>query len=450
MKRNLLVGVAVVAVIAALGIVQACTMESTGASGSAASTAPIDGAAAIEAAAADQVPLFEVDPFWPKPMPNHWLLGATIGVAVDSRDHVYIVHRNTPDQFAARTEVGAAQDPPLSECCVPAPPILEFDPEGNLVGSWGGPVAGGEYEWPDSNHGVEVDHMDNVWIGGNGQPDSHVLKFSRTGDFLMQVGRKGARCVENCDQIGAPAPAGGGRGGRGGGAAPPSPRYERNSSSAEDFGRVAKIFVDPVENEVYLADGYYNRRVAVIDADTGELKRFWGAYGNAPDDGADIGRYVPGGTPAPQFRGPVHCADMSNDRLLYVCDRAEDRIQVFQPDGTFVNEVIIAPETLSQGSTWDIAFSPDEAQRFVYLADGQNMRVYVIDRTSMEVLYSFGDGGRQPGQFFAVHSIDTDSQGNIYTTETYEGKRLQKFRFVGMGSVPSGSQYVSPWPADRR
>lgn len=241
----------------------------------------------------------------------------------------------------------------------------------------------------------------------------------------MQVGRKGARMAD---------------GGR----------AQRNSLDPENFGRVAKVFVDPQENEVYLADGYFNRRVVVVDADTGEFKRFWGAYGNEPDDSANIGRYTPGGTPASQFRGPVHCADMSNDRLLYVCDRAENRIQVFQPDGTYLSEVIIAPETLSQGSTWDVAFSPDDEQRFLYLADGQNMRVYVIERATMEVLYSFGDGGRQPGQFFAVHSIDTDSQGNIYTTETYEGKRLQKFTFMGMGSVPPGSDYVGTWPADKR
>lgn len=426
MRRNLLVGVAVIIAVVALGIVQACTNESVGSAVSVAAGPPADGAAAIAAAAPDEVPLFEVDPFWPKPLPNHWLLGATIGVAVDSRDHVWIVHRNTPDQFVARTEVGAAQDPPLSECCVPAPPVLEFDADGNLVGSWGGPVETGEYEWPTSNHGLEVDHMDNVWLGGNVGGDSHILKFSRSGEFLMQVGRAGARI-----------PDGGGR-------------AQRDSHDRESFGRVAKIYVDPVENEAYLADGYLNRRVAVIDADTGEFKRYWGAYGNEPDDTADLGRYVPGDPPAQQFRGPVHCAELSNDRLLYVCDRAADRIQVFQPDGTFVNEVIIAPETLNQGSTWDIAFSPDDEQRFMYLADGQNMRVYVIDRASMEVLYSFGDGGRQPGLFFAVHSIDTDSQGNIYTTETYQGKRVQKFIFMGMGSIPPGSSYVSAWPADKR
>ncbi len=372
-------------------------------------------------------PRFEVDPFWPKPLPNHWILGPAIGVAVDSRDHVWIVHRNTPDAFGAFNEIGAAQDPPLSACCVPAPPVLEFDPDGNLVGHWGGPSENGEYEWPSSNHGILVDHMDNVWIGGNGAGDSHTVKFTRDGEFLMQVGRANARAT--------------------GASGEDAPAFARNSHDEENFGRVAKLSADPEANEIYVADGYFNRRVVVIDADTGEFKRFWGAYGEPPDDEVDLGRYVPDEPPATQFRGPVHCADISTDGLVYVCDRAADRIQVFERDGTFVNEAIIAPETLAQGSTWDVAFSPDPEQRFLYLADGQNMKVYVIERASMEVLYAFGDGGRQPGQFFAVHSIATDSMGNIYTTETYEGKRLQKFVNLGMEPAPE-EDLGTPWPSD--
>ncbi len=373
-------------------------------------------------------PRFEVDPFWPKPLPNHWILGPAIGVAVDSRDHVWIVHRNTPDAFGAFNEIGAAQDPPLSECCIPAPPVLEFDPDGNLVGHWGGPSESGEYEWPTSNHGILLDHMDNVWIGGNGGGDSHILKFTRDGRFLMQVGKANARVDE--------------------GAGEDDPRFVRNSHDMKNFGRVAKLSVDPDANEIYVADGYFNRRVVVIDADTGEFKRYWGAYGEPPDDELDLGPYAPGDPPAAQFRGPVHCADISADGLLYVCDRAADRIQVFQADGAYVDEAFIAPETLAQGSTWDVAFSPDEEQKFLYLADGQNMKVHVIERESMEVLYAFGDGGRQPGQFFAVHSIATDSKGNIYTTETYEGKRLQKFVNLGLRPVPEKNP-GTPWPASR-
>ncbi|MEE2777621.1 MAG: hypothetical protein VYE73_12775 [Acidobacteriota bacterium] len=372
-------------------------------------------------------PRFEVDPFWPKPLPDHMLIGSAIGVAVDSRDHVWIVHRNTADQFGSFNEIGLAQDPPLSDCCQPAPPVLEFDPDGNLVNGWGGPSPTGEYEWPASNHGIVVDHMDNVWIGGNGGPDAQVLKFTRDGKFLMQVGKSGARDTGEVGENDRPI-------------------YKRDSHSKDSFGRVAKISFDAEANEMYLADGYFNRRVAVIDADSGELKRYWGAYGEAPDDELDLGRYSPDDPPAKQFRGPVHCADLSKDGKLYVCDRGADRLQVFDKDGTFLDETIIAPHTLSQGSTWDVAFSEDPAQKYLYLADGQNMKVRVIERESMDVLYTFGDGGRQPGLFFAVHSIATDSKGNIYTTETYQGRRLQKFVNKGVQSVPAGN-WGAPWPS---
>ena len=361
-------------------------------------------------AAADRVadaPIFEVDPFWPQPLPNHWILGSVVGVGVDSRDHVFIVHRQAP--LNERTEIGAAQDPPTGECCVPAPYVLEFDPEGNLVNSWGGPGEG--YTWPQSNHGITVDPMDNIWIGGNGA-DSHVLKFSRDGEFLASYG-----------EVGADMP---------------------NSNSTNSFGRVAKISFDAAANEAYLADGYVNKRVAVVDIGTGELKRFWGAYGNTPDD-ARLGPYDPDAPLPQQFRNPVHCADPSNDGFVYVCDRQANRIQVFRKDGTFVDEVRIAPRTLGDGSTWDIAFSRDPEQRYMYVADGKNMKVYVMDRLNLEVLTSFGDGGRQPGLFFAVHSIATDSQGNIYTTETYEGKRVQKFVYKGLGPVTAMNQ-GAPWP----
>ena len=363
----------------------------------------------LQAAAdsAAEAPIFEVDPFWPQPLPNHWVLGSVVGVGVDSRDHVFIVHRQAP--LNERTEIGAAQDPPTGECCVPAPYVLEFDPEGNLVNSWGGPGEG--YEWPQSNHGITVDPMDNIWIGGNGA-DSHVLKFSRDGEFLASYG-----------EVGADMP---------------------NSNSTSSFGRVAKISFDAAANEAYLADGYVNKRVAVLDINTGELKRFWGAYGNTPDD-ARMGPYDPDAPLPQQFRNPVHCADPSNDGFVYVCDRQANRIQVFRKDGTFVDEVRIASRTLGDGSTWDIAFSRDPEQRYMYVADGKNMKVYVMDRLNLEVLTSFGDGGRQPGLFFAVHSIATDSQGNIYTTETYEGKRVQKFVYKGLGPVTAMNQ-GAPWP----
>jgi DNA-binding beta-propeller fold protein YncE len=389
MRRNLVVGAGLLVSIVLLGIGATRLQE------------------AAQAGQAVEASLFEVDPFWPKPLPNHWLLGSAIGVGVDSRDHVFVIHRR--ESLNERTEIGAATDPPTGSCCVPAPNILEFDPEGNLVNAWGGPGEG--YDWPTSNHGLSIDHKDNIWIGGNGQLDSHILKFSRDGRFLMQVGEAG-RSVD--------------------------------SRSSDHFGRVAKISFDPEANEAYVADGYGNKRVAVIDMDSGELKRYWGAYGNEPSD-EDLGRYDPADPPARQFRNPVHCAEPSNDGLVYVCDRPNDRIQVFRTDGTFVNEVIIAPQTLGDGSTWDIAFSRDPDQTFMYVADGKNMKVYIVRRETLEVLTSFGDGGRQPGQFFAVHSIATDSRGNIYTTETYEGKRVQKFVYKGIGPVTDRDQGVL-WP----
>jgi DNA-binding beta-propeller fold protein YncE len=202
--------------------------------------------------------------------------------------------------------------------------------------------------------------------------------------------------------------------------------------------------VDPKTNELYVADGYGNHRVIVFDAETGKYKRHWGAYGNKPDD-IDHGRYKPDDPPPQQFRNPVHCAELSHDNLLYVCDRVNDRIQVFKPDGTFIKEKFINKQTLGSGSVWDIAFSKDAQQKYIYLADGENDKVHIIDRDSLEVLTSFGDGGRQPGQFYGVHSIATDSKGNIYTTETYRGQRVQKFVYKGLGPVTKVDQGVV-WP----
>jgi DNA-binding beta-propeller fold protein YncE len=386
-RRNLLLGGALIVGIVALGIGQAALEAST-------------------QGQAVQAPRFEVDPAWPKPLPNHWVLGNVIGIGIDARDHVFIVHRQ--DALQAGTENGAAMNPPISECCVPAPPVLEFDPEGNIVGSWGGPGEG--YTWPTSNHGIGIDHQDNIWIGGNGAGDSHILKFTHDGKLLKQIG---------------------------------IPGQPANSRSTEHFGRVAKISFDPAANEAFIADGYLNKRVAVLDIATGAVKRFWGAYGEVPSD-TTLPAYDPAKPPDRFFRTPVHCAEPSTDGFVYVCDRVNDRIQVFRKDGAYVKEKIIAPLTRGDGSVWDIAFSKDPAQKYIYLADGKNERVYVIDRQSLDVLTNFGDGGRQPGQFFAVHSIATDSKGNIFTTETYEGKRIQKFVYKGVGSVPRNQGTV--WP----
>jgi len=371
-------------------------------------------------------PRFEVDPLWPKPLPNHWVIGNAIGVSADAQDHIWIIHR--AGSLEAK-EVYATANPPAAECCTPAPPVLEFDQAGNLLASWGGPGPG--YEWPDSNHGITVDYKGNVWIGGNGRGatpagaapaegaprgpapfnDNMVLKFTQSGKFLMQIGHAGK---------------------------------SKGSNDVENLKGPAKLFVDPKTDELYVADGYGNHRVIVFDAETGKYKRHWGAYGNKPDD-TNLGPYKPDDPPAQQFRNPVHCAELSNDNLLYVCDRPNDRIQVFKPDGTFVKEVIIAKNTRGDGSVWDIAFSKDPQQKFIFLADGANEKIYVMLRDTLEILTSFGDGGRQPGQFYAVHSIAADSKGNIYTTETYRGQRVQKFVYKGLAAVIKKDQGVV-WP----
>lgn len=357
-------------------------------------------------------PHFLVDPYWPKPLPNMWAMGNTIGVEVDDRDHVFVVHRNDASQFGGNTEIGLQGG--VSECCTPAPPIMEFDHAGNVVNAWGGPVEGAEYTWPASNHGIAIAGNGNIWIGGNGPGDSHVLVFTRNGEYVRTVG---------------------------------VPGEDRDSNSEIHYGRVAEIAIDIDANEAYFADGYRNKRVAVIDVTTGALKRYWGAYGNTPDDSADV-TYTPGEPGPQQFRGPVHCAQPSNDGLVYVCDRGADRVQVFRKDGTYVKEMVYNPATLNQGSTWDIAFSKDPDQEFIYLADGQNFKISVIDRASMEVLYTFGQGGRQPGTFYAPHSVATDSEGNLYTTETYEGSRVQKFVYQGVRAV-TVRENAPTWPADK-
>jgi hypothetical protein len=390
-------------------------------------------------AAGVMAPRFEVDPMWPKPLPNHWLLGNAIGVAVDSNDHIWIVHRQASleamESYGVANPPGPKRRPGVveAECCGPAPPVLEFDEAGNLIGHWGGPGEG--YDWPETNHGIFIDYKGNVWIGGNGRPapgsaaagrggtapegqpapgyfnDNMILKFTQSGKFLMQIGKPGR---------------------------------SKGSNDVENVKGAAKMYVDPKTDELYVADGYGNHRVIVFDAETGKYKRHWGAYGHKPDD-APLPRYDPADPPAQQFRNPVHCAELSNDGLLYVCDRPNDRIQVFKPDGAFVKEVFIAKNTLGDGSVWDIAFSKDPPQKYIYLADGANEKVYIIARETMEILTSFGDGGRQPGEFYAVHSIATDSKGNIFTTETYRGQRIQKFLYKGLAAVTKKDQGVV-WP----
>ena len=386
MKRNAFIGATFLAVLATLAVAQGW----------------LEQRAEAQARGAVQAPRFEVDPTFPQALPNGMYQGQSIGLWVDkTNDHVWIVHR--PDVLDAY-EGAAQQNPPTGECCKEAPPILEFDPSGKLLRSWGGKDGPG-YQWPDSNHGLNIDNKGNVWIGGNGGQDGHVLKFTQDGKFVMQVGKKGVT---------------------------------QDSMAKDHFFQVAETFFHAPANEVYVSDGYGNRRVAVIDADTGVVKRFWGAYGRPPDDAGSRaqGGYDPTVT-YQHFRGPVHCAKVSVDGLVYVCDRTSNRIQVFKTDGTFVREVYTQRDSRGDGTTWDVEFSNDKEQRFLYVADGRNQKIRIFDRATMTQLTSFGKGGHYPGEWYSLHNIASDSKGNLYTVETYQGRRVQRFLYKGLAPVTS-------------
>jgi DNA-binding beta-propeller fold protein YncE len=338
---------------------------------------------------AERPPEYLVDPAWPKPLPNHWILGVVVGVAVDEQDHVWVVHRPSSVPSNEKRAVSHA-----------APPVLEFAPDGTLVSSWGGPGPG--FDWPQQEHGIYVDRQDHVWLGGAGSKDSQILKFTRQGKFLLQIGHPG---------------------------------QSRGSTDTENLGGPASMVVDETANELYVADGYVNHRIIVFDATTGAYKRHWGAYGKQPDDSyfTQSGegenkpyRYDPAGRPAPQF-SIVHGVRISKDGLVYVCDRTNDRVQVFRKDGMFVKEAFIAKETLGSGSVSDIGFSVDPQQQFAFVIDATNHRAYVLDRRSLKVLSTFGGAGRGAGQFDVAHNLAVDSKGDLFITETGGGRRVQKF-----------------------
>jgi hypothetical protein len=279
MKRNVAIGTGVVALLVALGLTQSVLQR----------------AAAAQAKGTVQAPRFEVDPMWPKPLPNHWVYGNVIGVGVDTKDHIYIIHRGAGS--LEPKEIYAAANPPQSECCVPAPPVVEFDAEGNFVRAWGGPGQG--FQWPESNHGITPDSKGNLFIGGNGGPDGHILKFTQDGKFVKQFGFAYASAGSNdmCVQQGR------------------------------------EVSLDEKATKPTWLTATATTASPSIDMDTGKIKRYWGAYGNKPDD-TPLGNYNPDAPLAQQFRNPVHCAEPTNDGMVYVCDRPNDRIQVFTKEAS--------------------------------------------------------------------------------------------------------------------
>ncbi len=338
---------------------------------------------------------YTVDPNWPVlPLPNNWVIGEIGGMEVDARDHVWIVHR--PGTLAP-WEKGAALDPPLSECCLPAPPVIEFDPEGNVVRAWGGPGDG--YDWPRVEHGISIDHIGHVWIGGSSSrvgpggepPDGMVLKFTADGEFLMQIGAAG-----------------------------PS----KSSSDPSQLSGAADMAVYPPTNEVFVADGYGNHRVIVFDADSGAFKRLWGAYGEPPTD-IDLGPYNPAEPPARQFR-TAHCITVADDGTVFVCDRDNNRVQVFTAQGEFLREHYYRTETLPPGTVGHISLWTAGNRNLMAITDLGNFKIRLVRREDGREIGSFGHFGNFAGQLNRVHQADFDSHGNIFTAEA-TGKRVQRW-----------------------
>ncbi len=403
---------------------------------------------------ATSVTVFEADPSWPK-LPNNWVVGHVASVAVDSRDHVFMLHRPNTVPEAQRK--------------MAAPPVLEFDASGAYVNAWGGQGQG--YDWPDSEHGIAVDYKNNVWIGGSAPvapslrnlDDDMLLKFDSKGKFLLQIGGR---------------------------------TTSKGNADTRTVHQSADVFVWPKTNEAFVADGYGNRRVIVFDADTGAFKRMWGAFGNTPIDvtpapraggaggAAPAGGAARGGAPAPapapapaaggaragggggaaaaaaptdieglgsgQFGGPVHAVKVSNDGLVYVADRPNRRVQVFTPEGKYVTQVFINRAGPAAQSAAGLAFSPDNQQQFLYVADYGNSRIAVVERKSLQVLYQFGQRSEKPGDFQGLHHLAIDSKGNIYTGEVAPGARAQRFVYKGLSNTLPPNAVPADAPAQSR
>ena len=362
---------------------------------------------------AQDAPVYRLDPSWPQELPNRWITGNIHGVAVDKDDHVWIL--SSPRTVPA-DQAGATQTPPRSACCVPAPTVIEFDTAGRVLKSWGGsgfPTDSPIPDWPTDEHGLWIDKQGNVWIAGNwfaqfsftpGQPpdpalpwDRQVLKLSNDGNPLLEIGHP--------------------------------TREPANNQNTSFLGAPDTMTVDDAAHEVYIADGAMNRRVVVYDSNTGAFKRGWGAYG-MPLSEIENGRpaaYDQANPPSKQFRGPINCVAISVDALVYICDRGNDRIQVFTKDGKFVKEFIVRAETLGTGSTWSVAFSHDPKQKYLLVGDGENGVVWILDRDTGVVVAPFGRKGHNAGQFDVLQSLAMDSRGNLYTGEVAPNSRVQKF-----------------------
>jgi DNA-binding beta-propeller fold protein YncE len=368
-----------------------------------------------------KVPQFEWDPTWPKTPPNK-IFGTISGLWVDDKDQIWVTHR------PATLETYERDFMQKTECCQPLPPVSVFSATGEFIKGIGPiayvapkePVQQGAganmiapsqpsdrpEHWPLYEHGgAYIDYKGNLWLAGNGEGDHQVIKMTQDGKFIMQIG---------------------------------TPKAAKGNTDTKNLNQPTKVAVWQPTNEVFVADGYVNRRVIVFDADSGAFKRMWGAYGNVPTDPPDpLSRRSRKREDTGSGRGPdqfnlVHALNISKDGMVYVADRINNRVQVFTIDGKYVTEAF-APnrKSIGNGAAFDLGFSPDAAQTYLYVADNTNGKVQIFDRKSMQHLGGFGQMGNQPGQWNRVHSLAVDSKGNIYTGET-GGKKVQRFLFKGL------------------
>lgn len=437
-------------------------------------------------------PSFIVDPSWPKPLPNNWRIGQVGGIAVDQHDNIWVYHRPRSLEPSAAAGLGVAgtnaDGVPIdglgnprpfaaqsAGCCVPAPSVLKFDTQGNLLDAWGGPQDPGFLEtncrvedgcvWPGREHGIFVDHNDFVYISGNGTnwtgqfpwaatfgDDSHILKFTADGEFVYQIGYAGMEGPNSEDTNGGPNGT-------------PQPYL------------VADMSVDPSTNRMYVADGYGNRRILIVDAETGQYVGHFGAYGQNPvddpegteidpyDSGPWAGDYQAGNMKPMFFRSPMHCAVVSNDGLLYACDRGNNRVQIFDVNEVggpcsnpnaepgkcgFVAEIHVAPQSYANGTAVSATLSTDPGQTCLYVGDLANGTFYIINRQNYHELDRIGRSGRQVGEFHWIHALTVDSQGNVYTGEVDTGQRVQKFARYGATSCSgNGNPQVGLYSGNR-
>ena len=340
------------------------------------------------------VPQFYAEGSWTK-LPNQWVMAIVSSTWVDDEGHLWVLQR--PNTLSVEERPRAA------------PPVLEFDEQGEFLQAWGGPSSG--YDWPESEHGIHIDPNGFVWIGGNGNEDQ-ILKFTKNGEFIMQIGQRG--------QI-------------------------KTNADTDNLWRPADMFVYEETNELFVADGYGNKRIIVFDADTGAFKRMWGAFGNVPSDAASASSNAIGPDGHQQFVPPVHAIKVSEDGLVYVADRGGRRVQVFTTTGLYVNQVFIgrechAPDCGNGQTAAGIAFSHDPEQRYLYVANRSQAQIMIFDRQTLAFLDSFGSWGSESGQFGTLHHLSVDSEGNLYTAEVTPvqpvNRRVQKFTFTGFISYP--------------